>query len=75
MKLSKLMQMKWVFQILYIKPMTAIEKIDNQLSTLTLDDLFPDIQNPLIPMGLGMPFLLRVVLTGTLNLPSVNPQV
>ena len=55
------------------KAYAAIEKIDNQLSTITLDELFPDIQNPLIPMGLGMPFTTPGGDTGTLNLPSVNP--
>jgi len=32
----------------------AIYDIQGQLSDLSLDDLFPDITNPLIPMGLGM---------------------
>ena len=31
-----------------------ISDLEDQLSDLSLDDLFPDIQNPLIPMGLGM---------------------
>jgi len=59
------------------KAYAAIEKIDNQLSTLTLDELFPDIQNPLIPMGLGMPFTTPGGDTNalsSLNLPGVNPQ-
>ena len=55
------------------KAYAALEKIDNQLSTLTLDELFPDIQNPLIPMGLGMPFTTPGGDTGSLNLPSINP--
>jgi len=53
---------------------SAIGNIENQLSTLSLDDLFPDIQNPLIPMGLGMPFTTPGGDTGSLNLPSINPQ-
>jgi hypothetical protein len=53
---------------------SAIGNIEAQLSTLSLDDLFPDIQNPLIPMGLGMPFTTPGGDTGSLNLPGVNPQ-
>jgi len=59
------------------KAYAAIEKIDNQLSTLTLDELFPDIQNPLVPMGLGLPFTTPGGDTNalsSLNLPSINPQ-
>ena len=59
------------------KAYAALEKIDNQLSTLTLDELFPDIQNPLVPMGLGMPFTTPGGDTNalsSLNLPGVNPQ-
>ena len=52
----------------------AIGSIENQLSTLSLDELFPDIQNPLIPMGLGMPFTTPGGDTGALNLPGINPQ-
>jgi len=52
----------------------AIGNIENQLSTLSLDDLFPDITNPLIPMGLGMPFMTPGGDTGALNLPGVNPN-
>ena len=58
------------------KAYATLEKIDNQLSTLSLDELFPDIQNPLIPMGLGMPFSTPGGDTNalsSLNLPSVNP--
>ena len=40
----------------------------------SLDDLFPDITNPLIPQGLGMPFMTPGGDTGSLNLPSINPQ-
>ena len=52
----------------------AIGNIENQLSTLSLDDLFPDITNPLIPMGLGTTLPPLGGLTGSLNLPGVNPQ-
>jgi len=52
----------------------AIGNIENQLSTLSLDELFPDIQNPLVPMGLGLPFTTPGGDTGALNLPGVNPQ-
>jgi len=53
---------------------SAIGNIEARLSTLSLDDLFPDIQNPLIPMGLGMPFTTPGGDTGALNLPGVNPN-
>ena len=53
---------------------SVIGNIENQLSTLSLDDLFPDITNPLIPMGLGLPFTTPGGDTGALNLPGVNPN-
>ena len=56
----------------------AIGKIENQLSSLSLDDLFPDITNPLIPMGLGMtlPPLGGVTdALSSLNTPAVNAKV
>ena len=52
----------------------AISNIEDQLSDTSLDDLFPDITNPLIPMGLGMPFTTPGGDTGALNLPGVNPN-
>jgi hypothetical protein len=52
----------------------AISNIEDQFSDLSLDDLFPDIQNPLIPMGLGMTLPPLGGVTGALNLPGVNPQ-
>ena len=52
----------------------AIADIEAQLSDLSLDDLFPDITNPLIPMGLGLPFTTPGGDTGALNLPGVNPN-
>ena len=61
-----------------VNPLTqaygAIASIQGELSSLSLDDLFPDIQNPLIPTGLGMPFTIPGVDTGALNLPGINPQ-
>jgi hypothetical protein len=52
----------------------AISNIEDQLSDLSLDNLFPDITNPLIPMGLGLPFTTPGGDTGALNLPGVNPN-
>jgi len=52
----------------------AISNIENQLSDTSLNDLFPDITNPLIPMGLGTTLPPLGGLTDSLNLPSVNPQ-
>jgi len=53
----------------------AISNLEDQFSDLSLDGLFPtDITNPLVPMGLGMPFTTPGGDTGALNLPGVNPQ-
>ena len=55
----------------------AIADIENSISNLSLDDLFPDIQNPLIPMGLGttLPPLGGITDSlSSLNLPGINPQ-
>ena len=52
----------------------AISNLEDQFSDLSLDDLFPDITNPLIPMGLGTTLPPLGGLTGSLNLPGVNPQ-
>jgi len=55
----------------------AINSIEGSLSNLSLDDLFPDITNPLIPMGLGMtlPPLGGVTdALSSLNTPAINPQ-
>ena len=52
-----------------------ISDLENQFSDLSLDDLFPDIQNPLMPniMDQGV---IPGLNTGTpLNLPGVNPNV
>tara|TARA_R110002033_G_scaffold158088_1_gene194239 strand:- start:38 stop:655 length:618 start_codon:yes stop_codon:yes gene_type:complete len=56
----------------------AINSIATQLSETSLDDLFPDITNPLIPMGLGMtlPPLGGVTdALSSLNTPAVNANV
>ena len=52
----------------------AISNLEDQFSDLSLDDLFPDITNPLVPMGLGTTLPPLGGLTGSLNLPGVNPQ-
>ncbi len=52
----------------------AISNLENQFSDLSLDDLFPDVQNPLVPMGLGTTLPPLGGLTDSLNLPGVNPQ-
>ena len=52
-----------------------ISNLENQFSDLSLNDLFPDIQNPLMPsiMDQGV---IPGLNTGTpLNLPGVNPNV
>ena len=56
------------------KAYDAIADIEAQLFNTSLDDLFPDITNPLIPMGLGTTLPPLGGLTGSLNLPGVNPQ-
>ena len=55
------------------KAYATLEKIDTQLSSVSLDDLFPDITNPLIPMGLGLP--LSIPGTGASNTPNLDPNV
>ena len=52
----------------------TISNLEDQFSDLSLDDLFPDITNPLVPMGIGTPFATPGGDTGSLNLPAVNPQ-
>jgi len=55
----------------------AIYDIQSQLADTSLDDLFPDITNPLIPMGLGttLPPLGGVTdALSSLNTPAINPQ-
>ena len=48
--------------------------LEDQFSDLSLDDLFPDITNPLVPMGIGTPFATPGGDTGSLNLPGVDPR-
>ena len=51
-----------------------ISDIESQLSDSSLDDLFPDISNPLTPSIMDQG-IIPGLNTGTpLNLPSVNPQ-
>jgi len=52
----------------------AISNLEDQFSDLSLDNLFPAITNPLVPMGLGTTLPPLGGLTGSLNLPGVNPQ-
>jgi hypothetical protein len=59
------------------KAYDAIYDIQSQLADTSLDDLFPDITNPLIPMGLGttLPPLGGVTdALSSLNTPAINPQ-
>ena len=57
------------------KAYDTISNLGDQFSDLSLDDLFPtNITNPLVPMGLGMPFTTPGGDTGALNLPGINPQ-
>ena len=56
------------------KAYDTIANLEDQFSDLSLDDLFPTgITNPLVPMGLGMPFTTPGGDTGALNLPGINP--
>ena len=60
------------------KAYATLEKIDTQLSSISLDDLFPDITNPLIPMGLGLPFTTPggdINSLSSLNTPAISPNV
>ena len=52
----------------------AISNIEDRLSDVSLDDLFPDIENPLIPLSQGTTLPPLGGLTDSLNLPGVNPQ-
>ena len=53
---------------------SVIGDIESQLSTVSLDDLFPDIQNPLTPSIMDMGTIPGLNTGTPLNLPSVNPQ-
>ena len=48
-----------------------ISDIESQLSDASLDDLFPDISNPLTPRIMEPQTITQ---PGTLNMPGVNPQ-
>ena len=51
-----------------------IADIESQLSDASLDDLFPDIQNPLMPSIMDQGTIPGLNTGTPLNLPSVNPQ-
>jgi hypothetical protein len=51
-----------------------ISDIESQLSDASLDDLFPDIQNPLTPSIMDMGTIPGLNTGTPLNLPGVNPQ-
>ena len=51
-----------------------IYDIEAQLSDASLDDLFPDIQNPLMPSIMDQGTIPGLNTGTPLNLPSVNPQ-
>jgi hypothetical protein len=51
-----------------------IYDIESQLSDSSLDDLFPDIQNPLTPSIMDMGTIPGLNTGTPLNLPGVNPQ-
>ena len=52
-----------------------ISDIQSQLQDVTLDDLFPDIQNPLTPSIMDMGPIPGLNTGTPLNLPGVNPNV
>ena len=52
-----------------------INDIETQLSDASLDDLFPDIENPLMPSIMDQGTIPGLNTGTPLNLPSVNPQV
>ena len=51
-----------------------ISDIESQLSDSSLDDLFPDIQNPLMPSIMDQGTIPGLNTGTPLNLPGVNPQ-
>ena len=51
-----------------------ISDIESQLSDASLDDLFPNIQNPLMPSIMDQGTIPGLNTGTPLNLPSVNPQ-
>jgi hypothetical protein len=52
----------------------VINDLENQFSDLSLDELFPDIQNPLTPSIMDMGPIPGLNTGTPLNLPGVNPQ-
>jgi hypothetical protein len=52
-----------------------ISDLENQFSDLSLDELFPDIQNPLTPSIMDMGPIPGLNTGTPLNLPNVNPSV
>ena len=52
-----------------------ISDLENQFSDLSLDELFPDIQNPLTPSIMDMGPIPGLNTGTPLNLPNVNPNV
>ena len=51
-----------------------ISDLENQFSDLSLNDLFPNIQNPLMPSIMDQGTIPNVNTGTPLNLPGVNPQ-
>ena len=52
----------------------TISNIQSQLADASLDDLFPDIQNPLMPSIMDQGTIPGLNTGTPLNLPGVNPQ-
>ena len=50
----------------------VISDIESQLSDASLDDLFPDIQNPLMPSIMDQGTITQ---PGTLNMPGIDPNL
>ena len=50
----------------------AISNLEDQFSELSLDNLFPNIENPLTPMDIGTPLNIP---GGALNLPNVDANL
>jgi hypothetical protein len=49
-----------------------ISDIESQLDDISLDDLFPDIQNPLMPSIMDQGTITQ---PGTLNMPGIDPNL
>ncbi len=50
----------------------AISNLEDQFSELSLDNIFPNIENPLMPMDIGTPLNIP---GGALNLPNVDANL